>query len=292
MGRRRDYRPNGGEDLESRVVPSFVAPAIAHIKRTHPVVHRPAVHRPKPVHRPQPKLPKWYRPITSPSPVLTVATPPPPRPPVVATPPTQTPPPLPAPVAPTQTLSVASLSADQFTSLFQPLGTAPVMASSFETGVETLGVFESQVFEGIGAAAGLYAYAYQVQVQSGADGVVTVSIPFDDTPVGRHLADDALSYGYLVADGAAGKLTVPRGDAGPPEAASLSWRAGTHGLLTLAFATPLGNGDISATIVVLADRPPSQQFVTFAGTNSSQAADVLTSAYSPQPGAIVVLPST
>lgn len=290
MRKRHAYRPSV-DGLEDRVVLSPLAPATAHVKRVRPVRRSPVVHRPKVLAHPRPKLPRWHLPATPPTRLPLNPAPPVNLPPVV-TPPTPSQPPSPPSNAPTQTLGTGILSAAQFAGLFGPLAVAPVMGSSFEVGAGTEGTFESQVFEGTGAATGLYAYAYQVQVEGGADGVVSVSIPFDDTPAATRLSGDALNYGYLVVDGAVGKLGAPQGNAGSPVTASLTWRAGAHGTLAVSFSKPLGAGTVSATIVVLADKPPSQQFVTVVGTSPSHEATNLTAVYSPQKGTIAVVPSS
>ena len=64
-----------------------------------------------------------------------------------------------------QTLTPTTMSASQFNSLFTP--TTTVLTSSYAFHEHpNAGVVESQVFTGTGAAAGMYAYAYQFGVNN------------------------------------------------------------------------------------------------------------------------------
>src|SRR5947199_6737047 len=92
-----------------------------------------------------------------------------------------------------QALDTPEMTSAQFGSLFKPLADAPVMTSNFTyLGAPTSGVMQSQVFEGTGAATGLFAYAYQLGVHmvNDSDGnpvnVQSASWKFNSTPVGTN----------------------------------------------------------------------------------------------------------
>src|SRR5262245_12692559 len=68
-----------------------------------------------------------------------------------------------------QTLTPTEMSAQEFNSLFTP--STSVLTQSYQfMNTPTSGVVESQVFTGKGAAAGVYAYAYQFGVNKVEDG--------------------------------------------------------------------------------------------------------------------------
>jgi len=88
-----------------------------------------------------------------------------------------------------QTLSPASVTAAQFSTEFTPLTSALSSLYSF-LNQGTPGTVISQVFRGIGAYAGTYAYAYQLDANSAQTdtgsppgAVGTASIVFNATPI-------------------------------------------------------------------------------------------------------------
>src|SRR5258708_2121083 len=65
------------------------------------------------------------------------------------------------------TLATPSISASEFNSDFTPISNAPAMKSNFQlynASNPVTGVMQSEVLQGTGEFAGLYAYAYQVSV--------------------------------------------------------------------------------------------------------------------------------
>ena len=76
------------------------------------------------------------------------------------------------------------------TNCSRPIASAPALKESYQfLGAPVAGTVRSQVFEGIGAAAGKYAYAYQVSVSRGKSEtgdsayVDSLSYKFNDTPL-------------------------------------------------------------------------------------------------------------
>ena len=82
----------------------------------------------------------------------------------------------------------------------------------------TTGMMESQVFQGTGAATGLYAYAYQIAVNNVTDisgqptSVNSASLAFNATPDARelHAPGGTPSATYVVTDGRSAASTCPR----------------------------------------------------------------------------------
>jgi len=64
-----------------------------------------------------------------------------------------------------QQLATPSMTAAEFNSLFQPVA-APILSPYQFMNTPTTGMVDSQVFQGTGTAAGLYAYAYQIAVNN------------------------------------------------------------------------------------------------------------------------------
>ena len=172
-----------------------------------------------------------------------------------------------------------TISAASSTACSQPISDAPVHASTFQFdgGDPTSGVMQSQVFQGTGAAAGLYAYAYQVGVNNvnDSDGnagrtSTSASCKFNATPVGTDFLNRADHVVRLrrSTDGPVGGLTCrrPRRPDGPAPVV-VAWQPGTNGRLARGHRTstrpttsrrsaPGGN---SATFVVLSNQPFAQQ---------------------------------
>jgi hypothetical protein len=206
-----------------------------------------------------------------------------------------------------QSLSMADMSASQFNSLFTPIDTAPVLSSSFKyADAPVSGTVNSQVFQGTGAAAGLYAYAYQYALNNVADGDNTpvdlrgTSWKFNATPVGSDLTNTGQNaFAYTIKDGAVGGLAAPVAAAGQGilSPTQLNWlpNTSTGSLLATYFDSAHGlpalqAGATSATFVVLSDKPFTQKFVGVLGSNPIDPQSSLTSAYSATGGTIQPIP--
>lgn len=206
-----------------------------------------------------------------------------------------------------QALDTPELSSTQFSSLFQPMTDAPVKSSSFTyLGAPKSGVMESQVFQGTGAAAGLYAYAYQLGVNnvSDADGnpvnVQSASWKFNATPVGTNFLNlDHPVYSYAIKDGSVGGLTSPHAAPGQTilGPASLNWEPGTKvGSLVASFVNPtaqvpaLNAGGNSATFVVITNQPFTTQPVNIQSPNPIDPQSSLTTTYAATGGTIQPVP--
>jgi len=207
-----------------------------------------------------------------------------------------------------QTLPTAEMSAAQFGSLFRPIASAPVLEESYQfLGSPVSGTIRSQVFEGYGAAAGKYAYAYQVGVndvksQAGDSVYVdSVSYKFNDTPEAtNYLGLEKPVYGYTVSGGKSGVLLGPTGsDQTLQKPASLSWISNeVSGALRVHFVDPdtqtppLDAGSNSAALVVISDAPlpktVAKEFVNL--QSDSPTTGGLTSVYAASGGNISQVP--
>jgi hypothetical protein len=197
-----------------------------------------------------------------------------------------------------QNLSPQSVSADKFNSMFQQDPSAPVMTKAISlankdgTG-QTAGSISSEVFKGTGAAAGLYAYAYQLSVAPTAiDSKTSAPMHLDGTSFifnGNPVATTALggnASSFLVQGGPIGGLTpVSNGIApnslsfqvdGDPTKLSGSLRANFVDPKT--GVPPLYPGDSSATFVVISKEPFAQSFVNV--TSATPQVGALTAVYS------------
>ncbi|MGA8347550.1 MAG: hypothetical protein WB773_06975 [Isosphaeraceae bacterium] len=65
-----------------------------------------------------------------------------------------------------QQLPTPTMTAAEFNSLFPTSVAAPIMSDYQFLNTPVTGKVESQVFQGTGSAAGLYAYAYQIAVNN------------------------------------------------------------------------------------------------------------------------------
>lgn len=198
-----------------------------------------------------------------------------------------------------QNLSPAEVSAATFNSMFKAVDNAPALSQSInlankDGSSQTAGTFNSQVFQGTGNAAGLYAYAYQLSVSPSAlDSKTSAPMHLDGTSFlfnGNPITTDVLgpnSSSFLVKDGAVGGLTpLPNGIA--PD--SLSFQInGTGSDLTGSLRAnfvdpkngvpPLNPGDNSATFVVISNQAFSQSFVNV--TSATPQVGALTAVYAP-----------
>jgi hypothetical protein len=207
-----------------------------------------------------------------------------------------------------QTLPTADMSADQFNTLFKPLASAPVLNESyqFEGITPVAGTVRSQVFEGVGAAAGKYAYAYQVSVNDVksevGDSVYvdSLSYKFNDTPLATTFVGDTPVYAYTVSGGAIGGLLGPASEGELlQKPASVSWISNeVSGALRAHFVDPdtgtppLNAGADSAAFVVISDAPlPSSVAKEFVNLQSdSPTTGELTEVYAASGGNIDPVP--
>jgi hypothetical protein len=208
-----------------------------------------------------------------------------------------------------QSLSTADMSASTFNNLFQPLtGTdsAPLSSSFTFNGAPVSGTMESQVFQGTGAATGLYAYAYQFDLNKVNDSsgqpvnLYAASWQFNSTPVGTNLSGTPNTYAYVVSDGAVGGLSTPQAASGQPILAptQINWEPNTTiGSILATYFDPttktpaLLAGGNSATFVVLSTQPPTTQLAGILGSDPIAPNSSLTSTYSPQAGSIEPIPA-
>jgi hypothetical protein len=165
-------------------------------------------------------------------------------------------------------LTPTSISATDFSNQFDvssPL--TSVQSSSFQfDGAPPSGTIQSQVFKGIGPNAGLFAYAYQVDL---ANVTTTGGSPIQlNSASWRYNAIPTSAY--LVSGGPVGNLTQPSAGATIQAPAQLNFdtaatSTGTQlGSLTAQFldtkspiSDPLNPGASSGTFVVLSKEPPT-----------------------------------
>jgi hypothetical protein len=203
-----------------------------------------------------------------------------------------------------QQLATPSMSASEFNSLFQPIpGVAPIMSSYQFLNTPTTGMVDSQVFSGTGAAAGLYAYAYQIAVNNVSDvngqatSVNSASLAFNGTPTPASFTPGATpSSVYVVSDGQVGGINLPQAAPGSviQTPTSVAWMPGSKtGALTFQYLDasqntgPLQAGSNSATIVVLTNQPYTTQPVSLQNANPEI---TYPQAYSAQGGTIQEVP--
>ncbi len=204
-----------------------------------------------------------------------------------------------------QNLAAPEITAAQFNSLFKPIeGAAPITAAYQFMGTPVTGIVESQVLEGTGAAAGLYAYAYQFGVNNVNDvsgeptSVNSASLQFNATPA----RGDLLNTGgpgsavFVVTDGKVGGLGLPAAALGSviQVPTSVAWQPGEKtGALTFQYLDPtkntgpLGAGATSGTIVVLTTQPYTTKPVSVQNANPQI---TYPSAYSAEGGPIQEVP--
>jgi hypothetical protein len=206
-----------------------------------------------------------------------------------------------------QSLDTANMSATQFDSLFTPIQGAPEVTGSyaFLNTTGTAGTVSSQVFEGTGKAAGLYAYAYQFTVSNAKDtttgastSVNSASMLFNATPVVTNFTGTSAAA-YTISSGAVGSLGAPlaAGGNGVQTPSSIVWQPGsTTGSLTYQYlnattgAGPLAAGATSGTIVVLSTQPYSKQNV-YVSLQNPEPQNSYPTAYSPTTGSIDQVPA-
>jgi hypothetical protein len=211
-----------------------------------------------------------------------------------------------------QNLTTPSMTAAEFNSLFQPIA-APIMSPYQFQNTPTTGIVESQVFQGTGTYAGLYAYAYQIAVNNVSDNngqptsVNSTTLAFNSTPTPASFPSGGPSGGtaspvYVVSDGQVGGINLPQAAPGSviQTPTSVAWMPGTKtGSLTFQYldATqntgPLQAGANSATVVVLTDQPytTQQPAVPVSLQNADPQVTPFPLAYSAQGGVIQEVPA-
>jgi hypothetical protein len=198
-----------------------------------------------------------------------------------------------------QTITTPSLSASTFNSLFTPYNQAVLSPFQFDGTSSSSGLIQSQVFQGQGAASGLYAYAYQVAVNNQTDSggsavhVDSTSFKFNATPLGTNFATGGqTAYGYVISNGQVGGLNL----SGTQAPTNLSWEpSGSTGFIRAQYVDPttqspaLAAGANSATFVLISNQLPSG---TLPSVNVGGAAATTTVpvAYTTTPGAISPIP--
>jgi hypothetical protein len=198
------------------------------------------------------------------------------------------------------TLATPTVDAATFNKDFTPISNAPAMTSNFQLYNATnpvTGVIQSQVEQGSGQFAGLYAYVYQVSVSPNTTDTTTgapvhldgTSFVFNGTPVKADLTDSGTkSAAYLVTGGTVGGMAPPLNGTTPIAPDSLSWQSDQTGdklsgtlranfVNTSTNTPPLNSGNDSATFVVLTNQPFSQNFVNL--TSNTPQTGGLTSVY-------------
>jgi len=204
-----------------------------------------------------------------------------------------------------QQLATPTMTAAEFNSLFQPVA-APIMSPYQFMNTPTTGMVDSQVFQGTGAAAGLYAYAYQIAVNNVTDvngqptSVNSASLAFNSTPTPASFTTGGTpSSVYVVSDGQVGGINLPQAAPGSVIQAptSVAWMPGTKtGALTFQYLDPAQNtgplqaGANSATIVVLTTQPYTTQPVSLQNADPQIGNPTYPTAYSAQGGVIQEVP--
>ena len=203
-----------------------------------------------------------------------------------------------------QTLTPATISAAQFNTDFTPVTSVLSQPYAF-INTNSAGVVESQVFQGKGALAGLYAYAYQFGVNNVTDtstnqptSVNSASMLFNATPLTTNqIVPGTTSATYVVTDGQVGQINVPQAAPGTvvQTPASIAWLPGTStGSLTFQFlnpstnSSPLGAGATSGTVVVISNQPLTQQYVS---VQNPEPQTTYPKAFSPSGGPIEQVPA-
>lgn len=205
-----------------------------------------------------------------------------------------------------QNLDAPEISASEFNSLFKPIAEAPPITAEYRfINTPLTGVVQSQVLEGTGAYAGLYAYAYQFGVKDVKDesgeptSVNSASLQFNATPTRADLLGTGGpgSAVFVVKDGTVGGLSVPVSAAaggGIQIPSSVAWLPGEKtGALTFQYldasksTDPIGAGATTGTIVVLTTEKWTNKLVSLQNANPQI---VYPSAYASEGGPIQEVP--
>ncbi|MGA7500781.1 MAG: hypothetical protein WBX00_28970 [Isosphaeraceae bacterium] len=206
-----------------------------------------------------------------------------------------------------QQLDTPSMTSAEFNSLFQPVA-GPLTNSYQFMNTPTTGTVGSEVFQGTGAATGLYAYAYQIAVNPVADtngqptSVNSATLAFNSTPTPASFTSGGKpSSVYVVSDGQVGSLNVPQAAPGSviQTPTSVAWMPGTKtGALTFQYLDapqntgPLQANSTSSTMVVLTNQPyTTQQPVVPVSLQNADPQIAYPSAYTAQGGVIQEVPA-
>jgi len=206
-----------------------------------------------------------------------------------------------------QSLNIADLSASQFNSDFKAIGDAPAITSPFTYAGSSgpSGTVTSQVFQGTGAEAGLFAYAFQYSLNNTTSSAGPVDLratatPFNSTPVGTDLTGTGTTnYVYAISDGKIGGLAAPTAGSGQgilqPTSVLWSPNSTTGSLLTTYFdpsngIASLKAGATSATFVVLSSQPFTKGNVAILGSAPIDPGSQLTTTYTTTPGSVDPIP--
>jgi hypothetical protein len=205
-----------------------------------------------------------------------------------------------------QSLTTADMTASQFSTLYTPTsGMSPLSQNYSFVNTGNAGTVSSEVFTGIGAATGTYAYAYQFTVNNATDSttgeptsVNSTSMLFNATPVVTNFTGSNAAA-YVIANAAIGSLGTPvAGTAQSVQSPStIAWQPGTStGSLTFQYlnpttgAGPLASGATSATIVMISTQPPSKQNV-FVSLQNPEPQNGYPVVWSPSAGSIDQVPA-
>jgi hypothetical protein len=208
-----------------------------------------------------------------------------------------------------QDLAPVTMSSAQFKSEFAPISGSGSLSKPFTfiNTTDTAGTVQSQVFQGTGQAAGIYAYAYQFDVNPNVKdstgqpiAVNSTAMYFNATPALAHLTSSGSpSAVYQVNDGAIGGLGAPTvaADGSVATPSHVFWQPGTTtGSLTFQYLDaksntgPLTSGTNSGTLVVLSTQPPSSSQL-FVSLQSPDPQNGYPQVYSPQTGTIAEVPA-
>jgi hypothetical protein len=199
------------------------------------------------------------------------------------------------------------MSAAQFNSYFTPISGDSTLSKpfTFMNTTDTAGTVQSQVFQGTGPAAGIYAYAYQIDVNPGVKdstgqsiGVNSTAMYFNATPALASLVNGSPAAVYQV-NGAIGGLgtPTPAADGSVATPSHIFWQPGTTtGSLTFQYLDaksntgPLMTGTNSGTLVVLSTQPPSSSQL-YVSLQSPDPQNGYPQVYSPQNGTIAEVPA-
>ena len=197
-----------------------------------------------------------------------------------------------------ETLNTPVISAADFNASFTPYDTAVTSPFRFDGASGDSGLIESQVFQGQGKYAGLYAYAYEVVANPTTDGggepvhVDSVSFKFNASPLNASTAGTP-AYGFLVQNGQVGGLDA----SGAQTPTSLSFQPGqSTGFIRAQFVDPntgasaIGAGTNSATFVLLTNQLPST-VTPSVNVGGGSAVTTVPVVYTTSPGTIEPVPA-
>jgi len=199
-------------------------------------------------------------------------------------------------------LSLGSMTADDFNKSFHSIEGTPAMSSPFRFAGTSgpSGVVMSQVFKGTGKYAGEYAYAYQYDLNSGSSTAnqaldpKSPPTPLDLKGASWQFNATPFNSAYVISPGGTIGGIGASGDRAPSQ---LNWETNTStgSLLATYFdpiksTTALQGGQHSATFVVLSNQPFVQSYVGILGTNPIDPKAPLTTTFAANGGTIQPIP--